>query len=615
MQQYPSGEWYAGPHRTPSTSQSSRSHIPEKIVIDPDEDTQRIYNQIREEQERLNSHSYAAAHTNEDLLSPATAATTMSRSFTDGSCASSSCSYSGDPQASPAQDPAATSNAQGKKPRGKRRRPLDEKTRLATAVKRKLKLPCERHRQKKTTCDCYDFSKLEAGYLNRHDSERHTHRQSRSRPRPQLAPTGSSTLGQPVEHHIFGTGGGTETDSSIHNDDLESTDILQSPSAAPQNIQHLVSQFNTDTIHLNRQLVQDSIGQPYYPGTIVTSSSTLTRLQPYQQAAVPRVIPIGSQRLVLSPSGPWQCEYKSPQIANAESYSYFAAGSPFGVEDSCGWTGQFDELATHFMTAHHAFQEAQPEGQWSLCLTCNRLYPGWNNPSGCPTDGCSAYGSPLQQWYYGSTTDESVGEVESLLSGYSEGGFSSDMRGDGGWNGYGWGPGGANGGSSAAGNGFYGSWGPFSTGGGGYNQYQHRRCGLNTDDDFAPCARHAEAGHRATYRSCGKSGSADAGACPLLPCCCKAAQCSPLQRLLGSDLLLNSCRRLLLLVLLHCVTTVVVLLALASNLTHSRGADVVRWLPAGALVLGFVATWILKGIETGSGLRVEGRRALILAGT
>ncbi|RYP16677.1 hypothetical protein DL765_004997 [Monosporascus sp. GIB2] len=590
MQQYQWEEGYAVPHRIPSPSPGSRSQIPLKIVIEPTEEIQRIYNQIREEQERHNLHNYVADQANDNLLSPAAAAT-MTRSFTNGSRASSSYSNSGDPQASPAQESVVTENSQGKRPRGKRRRPLDVKT-------------------SKTTCDCYDFSKLEAGYLQRHDPERRTHRQSRSRPRPQLVPTGSSAFGQPVEHHIFGTGGGTETDSSVHNDELESTDILQSPSAPPQNIQHLVNQFNTERVYLNQQLVQDSIGQPYCPGTTVAPSSSSR--QPSQQTGVRPIIPIGSQRLGLSPSA-WQCEYKSPQIANAEPYSYFTAESPFGVEDSCGWTGQFDELATHFMTAHHAFQEAEPEGQWSLCLACNGLYPGWNNRSRCPTDGCSAYGSPLQQWYYGSTTDESAEEAESLFSGHSDGAFSSDMRGDGGWNDYAWRPGGANGGSSAAGDRQYGPWGSFSSSGGGYHQYQQRQRGLDTHNDFAPCARHAEAGQRATHRSCGKNGSADAGACPFLPCCCKAVQCSLLQRLLASHLLLNSCGRLLLLVLLHCVATVAVLLALASNLTYSRDADVVRWLPAGALVLGFVVTWILKGLETGRGLRVEARRALIPA--
>ncbi|RYO89552.1 hypothetical protein DL762_003165 [Monosporascus cannonballus] len=614
MQQYQLEELPPVPYRIPSPSPGSRSRIPLKIVIEPDEDTQRIYNQIREEQERHNLHSYVAAQANDDLLSPATAAT-MTRSFTNGSCASSSCSNSGDPQASPARDSVVTENSQGKRPRGKRHRPLDVKTRLTTAVKRKLKLTCDKHRRRKTTCDCYDFSKLEAGYLQRHDPERRAHRQSRSRPRPQLVPTGSSTFGQPVEHHIFGTGGGTETGSSVHNDELESTDILQSPSAAPQNIQHLINQFNTERVYLNQQLVQDSVGQPYCPGTTVAPSSTSRQLQPSQQTGVRPVIPIGSQRLGLSPSGPWQCEYKSPQIANAEPYSYLTAGSPFGVEDSCRWTGQFHELAAHFMTTHHPFQEAEPEGQWSLCLACNGLYPGWNNRSGCPTDGCSAYGSPLQQWYYGSTTDESVEEAESLFSGYSDGAFSSDMRGDGGLNDNKWGPGGANGGSSAAGDRQYGPWGSFSSGGGGYHQCQQRRCGLDTHNDFAPCARHAEAGQRATHRSCGKNGSADAGACPFLPCYYKAVQCSLLQRLLASRLLLNSCSHLLLLVLLHCVATVAVLLALASNLTYSRDADVVRWLPPGALVLGFVATWILKGFETGSGLRIEARRALIPAAT
>ncbi|RYP06675.1 hypothetical protein DL764_003021 [Monosporascus ibericus] len=603
--------WCSVPHRTPSTSRSSTSHTPFKIVIDPDEETQRMYNEIREEQERHNPHNYVAAQANGDLLSPATA-TNMTRSFTNESYASS---YSGGPPASPIQNSAVTNGGQGKKPRGRRRRPLDEKTRLATAVKRKLKLPCERHRKRKTTCDCYDFSKLEAGYLTRHDPERHTHRQPRSRPRPQLAPTGSSTFGQPVEHHIFGTGGGTETDSSVHNDDLESTDILQSPSAARQNIQHLVNQFDPNTIYLNQQLVQHSIGQPYYPGATVAPSSTLGQLLPSQQEAVRPVIAIGSQRLGQSTSEPWQCEYKSPHIANAESYSYFTAGSPLGDEGNCRWTGQFHELAAHFITAHHPFQEAEPEAQWSFCLACNSFYPGWNIPSGCPTDGCSAYGYPLQQWYYGSTTDESVEEEESLLSGYSDGAFSSDMRGDGDWNDYARGPGGENGGSSANGDGRYGAWASFSSGGGGYHQYQHRRCGLDTDDDFAPCARHAEAGHRATHRSCGKSGSVDAGACPFLPCCCKAVQCSLLQRFLASRLLLNSCRRLLLLVLVHCVATIAILLSLASNLTYSRDLDVVCWLPAGALVLGFVVTWIVKGFGTGGGFCVEARRALIPAGT
>ena len=149
MQQHQYEEWNAeqsaGLHRTPSTSHSSKSRIPPKIVIPPTEVSQRIYNQIREKQERR-----VAAQANEDLFSPVTAAAMNG-------------SYSGDPQRSPAQESVVTKNAGAKRPRGRTYGLLDEETRLKIAFKRKVKLVCPEHRAKKTSVRA-----LAATMLSRH---------------------------------------------------------------------------------------------------------------------------------------------------------------------------------------------------------------------------------------------------------------------------------------------------------------------------------------------------------------------------------------------------------------------------------------------------------------
>lgn len=134
-------------YQTPSRSPSSGSHVPLKIIIEPNEVNQNIYNQTRDEQNRV----HLTSQTNDDLLSPPSAATPMTRSITGDSYASSNCSGSEDLHASPAQETAVAENGQARRPRGRRNKPLDADTRLHTALKRKLKLTCEKHRRKKTT--------------------------------------------------------------------------------------------------------------------------------------------------------------------------------------------------------------------------------------------------------------------------------------------------------------------------------------------------------------------------------------------------------------------------------------------------------------------------------
>lgn len=149
--QYECDEGWNNPYsqQTPPRSESISSHTP-KIVIEPTERTQEIYNQIRKEQNRLNLHSHVTSQTNDDLLNVPNAPG-MVRSPTVESCTSSIYSGPEDLLASATQESSVAENSQGRRPRGRRHRPLDAETRLHTALKRKLKLTCEKHRQKKTT--------------------------------------------------------------------------------------------------------------------------------------------------------------------------------------------------------------------------------------------------------------------------------------------------------------------------------------------------------------------------------------------------------------------------------------------------------------------------------
>ena len=141
----------------PSQNQSTTSRGNSKQLVAANAHNQAIYNQIREEQKRLNLHSHVESQQAGDnrLLRPPDAPP-MSRSATNESYASSNYSGSEDLHAtSPTQGPATSgANNSGRRSRGRRKRPLLPETRFITAVKRKLKLTCQSHREKKTAVSC-----------------------------------------------------------------------------------------------------------------------------------------------------------------------------------------------------------------------------------------------------------------------------------------------------------------------------------------------------------------------------------------------------------------------------------------------------------------------------
>ena len=137
--------------------QSSTSRGNSKELVPATERNQAIYNQIREEQKRINLHSHVESQQAGDnrLLRPPDAPA-MSRSVTNESYASSNYSGSEDLQATSPTQGSVTSgtNNGGRPPRGRRKRPLLPETRFITAVKRKLKLTCQSHRERKTAVSC-----------------------------------------------------------------------------------------------------------------------------------------------------------------------------------------------------------------------------------------------------------------------------------------------------------------------------------------------------------------------------------------------------------------------------------------------------------------------------
>lgn len=149
--EYDDGSWNSLSHQILSRSHSSSSHAPSRIVVEPTEENQRIYNQTKAEQSR----HQVPSQTDDDLLCPPNAAPAMARSE---SYASSNCSGSEDPPTPAAQESTATNNGPARRQRGRRHRPLDADTRFYTALKRKLKLTCDKHRQKKTTVSSHSRS-------------------------------------------------------------------------------------------------------------------------------------------------------------------------------------------------------------------------------------------------------------------------------------------------------------------------------------------------------------------------------------------------------------------------------------------------------------------------
>jgi hypothetical protein len=143
------GELLAPPSKSRASSARNPQNVTQStIMIEPTPEYQRFYNLNRREMDRLRLEIHV---TEENKLHPPPQTEPMSRSTTSESLPSPSTVYShtgeGDTALSP--DP-TTEAAKSRRHRGKRTGPLGIETRTKTAFKRKFKLTCAFHREKRT---------------------------------------------------------------------------------------------------------------------------------------------------------------------------------------------------------------------------------------------------------------------------------------------------------------------------------------------------------------------------------------------------------------------------------------------------------------------------------
>ncbi|KAI1648850.1 uncharacterized protein F4817DRAFT_314486 [Daldinia loculata] len=374
------------------TSRGYESRHVSRIIVEPTPENQRIYNDIRQTLERLRLQTHVVSQQN--LLPPQAAP----------SIGSTIHSPTDEPGTPSTQDVTTQDADRSRRQRGRRRGPLNSRTRLNTALKRKLKLACPHHRAKKTTCDCHDFCLLEEGYQNTLLSQSPSHGRLHGR-------TEFMSL-TPIERtwNTFGAGGAamasSEQDSILNDIDLQSS--VGDHEAVRSDVQQIVSGFDADSVHLDSTMLQ-APGQTYHPGNDMGTQSPDGHIQL-------EFLEIGSQ-MEMYPNR-WRCEYRGSIDTASETSS-----------ETCHWTGPFRELSNHFRTKHHPFHDVNPRF-WLVCTRCRARARAPNDlesplsPFRCTRESC--LGSSCQRWYYGSTRDESVaGSAVALTqSSESEAGYS-----------------------------------------------------------------------------------------------------------------------------------------------------------------------------------------------
>ncbi|KAI2464749.1 hypothetical protein F4781DRAFT_56315 [Annulohypoxylon bovei var. microspora] len=382
---------------TQQTPRGCESRNGPRIIVEPTQENQKIYNEIRQTHERMRLQTHVASQQN---LVPPPAAPSISTVH----------SPIDDPETPCTQDVTTQDTDRPRRPRGKRKGPLKNDTRLHTALKRKLKLACPRHRAKKIKCDCHDFSKLEEGYT----SSPLVQSSSRDRSHDHTIILPLTLVEQTLSRETFGAGGGAITPSDqdgISNDLID----LQSPlgdheGVVRSDVQQIVTGFNTDSVYLDSAMLQ-APGLPYHPGNDIGSQSPRDHTKE-------DLLEIGSQM----PAFPnrWRCEYKGLPDAASETSS-----------ESCSWSGPFKDLRWHFRTEHHPFYDASPRF-WIVCTRCHTKSQAPDDlESPLPSSYCSQSRcpGPYQRWYYGSTREEStLGSAVALThSDESEAGFSCNL--------------------------------------------------------------------------------------------------------------------------------------------------------------------------------------------
>ncbi|KAI0201840.1 hypothetical protein F4808DRAFT_459599 [Astrocystis sublimbata] len=332
------GEGSLAPPLTYRTStRSSQSGGQRTITIEPKPDYQLFYNTKRREMdiERLESHVQA-----NNSLEPSSAHP-MSRSTTSDSVPSPGTVYShgGDENTLPPDQ--ARESGRTRPPRGRRTGPLDSKTRLETAFKRRFKLICDFHRSKKTSCNCHDFSKLEEGYRLNNEGQR-------ARPSPDPSETPYGDIG------TFGAGGAvTAAITQYQNFDLfdltDNSDYVLRPNLRPALEFNIQSEASVSAIVTAPHETRDYLALPPVRPTEFAIGSSM----PYY----------GSR---------WVCEY---QHSTEDTRSLASIGE-------CTWTGTYEGLQEHFTAKHRPF-DLGPNARRSICLRCDAASPRWDAERAC----------------------------------------------------------------------------------------------------------------------------------------------------------------------------------------------------------------------------------------
>ncbi|KAI1263370.1 hypothetical protein F5Y18DRAFT_126254 [Xylariaceae sp. FL1019] len=342
----------------------------EPMVIEPTAQHQHFYNQARRDADRSRLEIHIAQQNN--LAIPPTAEA-IARSPTSDSHPSPSTgpSHAGDSDL-PFSPSSALESTRSRPHRGRRKGPLDLETRAKTAFKRKFKLTCEFHRVKRTSCKCFDFSRLEAGYQKVITSEMLQRNRARSRSASQNEISRESLR----DIETFSTGGVAPSTPSYP--ELDSTDLLTTPHLASQ-VRESVQPILRFDIHSQdsvNEMMSTAVEQPYLPPPSPTFHQT--DLHP---------LPIGRQ---MSYRNRWACVFDF-----GEDTSSLASVEP------CPWTGPFEQLCSHFRSTHHSFEEMD-EPRWSTCAQCGTLGAGWDAAPACiAASRCSQ--QAWDKWYYGAT--------------------------------------------------------------------------------------------------------------------------------------------------------------------------------------------------------------------
>ncbi|KAI1761991.1 hypothetical protein GGR53DRAFT_521974 [Hypoxylon sp. FL1150] len=361
-----------------------------KIIVEPTPENQHVYNDIRRTHERLQLQTHLASQQN--LVPPSAApSTSTAQSPIDEPVTPSTQDATSTQDTTPQNQGHDHQDHQDlpRRPRGRRKGPLQSDTRLRTAVKRKLKLACPHHRAKKTTCNCHDFSKLEEGYqafLQQLSTSRtRSHDSNDISPRTPLERTSSN-------REMFGIGGGATMDQETFPND---GDILQSAAGDDEHVvrsdvQQIVSGFDADLMLLDTAMLQAS-GHAYHPGNDIGTPSPRSYTQE-------DLLEIGSQ--IRGYPNRWHCSFKGDVESLLETSS-----------KKCEFSGKLNDLSNHFRTEHHPFQDAFPRF-WYVCVDCSaRVQPQTDTeppPLQCVTDGC--FDPVFERCYFGSTRTESIAE-------------------------------------------------------------------------------------------------------------------------------------------------------------------------------------------------------------